>query len=46
LTCVSAPLTTHRLDIERMTLIQDRVVKEQVAVLIRASVAVDIVPDP
>ena len=35
LTCVSAPLTTHRLDVERMTLIQDRVVKEQVAVLIR-----------
>ena len=39
LTCVSAPLTTNRLDVERMTLIQDRVVKEQVAVLIRDKVS-------
>jgi hypothetical protein len=34
LTRISTPLTTHRLDVERMTLIQDRVVKEQVTVLV------------
>ena len=35
LTCVSAPLTMNRLDVERVTYIQDCVVKEQVSVLVR-----------
>ena len=35
LTCVSAPLTMNRLDVERVAFIQDCVVKEQVSVLVR-----------